>query len=191
MPKLGMAPVRRAQLIDATLESVASYGLRATTVSKICEIAGLSPGIISHYFGGKKQLLEATVWYLINSLQKDLVRELKKREPLTPKERLNIIVEVNFNHVQMSEKVSIAWLSFWAEAVHDPAFARLQRINERRLYSNIKYSMNYIVGSEKSDYQSHILSAMIDGLWIRASVKTGSMGLKQAVTICKQYVEGL
>ena len=61
MPKVGMEPIRRQQLIDATIESVAQRGLQATTINSISKNAGLSSGIISHYFGGKQGLIEATV----------------------------------------------------------------------------------------------------------------------------------
>ena len=68
MPKVGMELIRRQQLIEATLESVAEVGLHATTINSISKRAGLSSGIISHYFGGKQGLIEATVRFLLNSL---------------------------------------------------------------------------------------------------------------------------
>jgi len=67
MPKVGMEPVRRQQLIDATIESVAELGLQGTTINSISKKAGLSSGIISHYFGGKQGLIEATVRYLLTA----------------------------------------------------------------------------------------------------------------------------
>ena len=76
MPKVGMEPVRRQQLIDATIESVAMRGLQATTINSISKNAGLSSGIISHYFGGKQGLIEATVRYLLSNLKKDLVEKV-------------------------------------------------------------------------------------------------------------------
>ena len=69
MPKVGMEPVRRQQLIDATIESVAQRGLQGTTINTISKNAGLSSGIISHYFGGKQGLIEATVRYLLSNLK--------------------------------------------------------------------------------------------------------------------------
>ena len=64
-----MQPLRKQQLINATLESVAQYGLQKTTIVTISKIAGLSSGIISHYFGGKQGLIEATVKYLLEQLK--------------------------------------------------------------------------------------------------------------------------
>ena len=46
MPKLGMEPLRRRQLIEATISVVAEVGLQATTISLISKKVGLSSGII-------------------------------------------------------------------------------------------------------------------------------------------------
>ena len=45
MPKVGMEPVRKKQLIEATLE-VAEVGYHGTTINLISKRAGLSSGII-------------------------------------------------------------------------------------------------------------------------------------------------
>ena len=58
MPKVGMEPVRKKQLIEATLEVMAEVGYHGTTISLISKKAGLSSGIISHYFGDKQGLIE-------------------------------------------------------------------------------------------------------------------------------------
>jgi len=191
MPKLGMEPIRKAQLIDATLESVERYGLQNTTVATICKIAGLSPGIISHYFGGKQQLIEATVWYLIKSLQTELLKKLNEQPGVGHKERLNLLIDSNFSQIQTTTKASATWLSFWAQACHDPALARLQLINERRLFSNIKYSIKHLVEEDVVDIKSHTLAAMIDGLWMRGSLEYGTVDLEQASSICKHFVNSL
>ena len=68
MPKVGMEPLRRKQLIEATIQVVADVGLHAATISLISKEAGLSSGIISHYFGGKQGLIEATVRHLLAEL---------------------------------------------------------------------------------------------------------------------------
>ena len=64
MPKVGVKSLRKLQLIDATLASIGEHGLQSTTIITISRIAGLSSGIISHYFGGKQGLIEATIMHL-------------------------------------------------------------------------------------------------------------------------------
>lgn len=52
MPKVGMQPIRRSQLIHATLEAVDQVGMDAS-IALIARLAGVSNGIISHYFQDK------------------------------------------------------------------------------------------------------------------------------------------
>lgn len=53
MPKLGMQSIRRRQLIDATLEAINEVGMHDATIAQIARRAGVSTGIISHYFRDK------------------------------------------------------------------------------------------------------------------------------------------
>ena len=48
MPKVGMEPLRKRQLIEATVASLHSHGFADTTVQTISRAAGVSPGIIHH-----------------------------------------------------------------------------------------------------------------------------------------------
>ena len=50
MPKVGMQPIRRRQLINATLEAINEVGMHDATIAQIARRAGVSTGIISHYF---------------------------------------------------------------------------------------------------------------------------------------------
>ena len=63
---------------NATLDSVAQYGLQKTTIITISRIAGLSSGIISHYFGDKQGLIEATVKYLLQQLKLALLERVSQ-----------------------------------------------------------------------------------------------------------------
>ena len=118
MPKVGMEPVRRQQLIDATIEVVAEVGLKSATINLISRKAGMSSGIISHYFGGKQALIEASVRYLVS--------RLTMTTPLpNPKDRLMAIVELNFSAVQQADSSTKTWLSFWGQSMHDANLYRL------------------------------------------------------------------
>jgi len=48
---------RRQDLIQGTIKSIAALGYNNSTVQTICEAAGLSRGLIGHYFKGKDDLL--------------------------------------------------------------------------------------------------------------------------------------
>lgn len=57
MPKAGAA--RPAQIRDAAMKCFAEHGIANTSLRTIAEAAGVSLGLIQHYFGTKAQLIEA------------------------------------------------------------------------------------------------------------------------------------
>ncbi|MBL1384107.1 MAG: transcriptional regulator BetI [Colwellia sp.] len=185
-----MEPVRRQQLIDATIESVAMRGLQATTINSISKNAGLSSGIISHYFGGKQGLIEATVRYLLSNLKKDLIEKVCNNTSAT--QRLMFIVEANFALVQQRSDTTKTWLSFWAQSMHDDELHRLQNVNSKRLQSNLAFSFKQLMPIEQAKQAAELSAAMIDGLWLRAVLsKSDNNQFKHSETLAKSYVNSL
>ena len=186
-----MQPLRKQQLINATLESVAQYGLQKTTIVTISKIAGLSSGIISHYFGGKQGLIEATVKYLLEQLKIALLERVTDHTLSAP-ERLKMIVEANFTQLQRSIPATKTWLSFWAQSMHEPDLARLQNINSKRLYSNLLFSYRQIFDEDLAQITSKQTAAMIDGFWLRSALNPNSEeAFKQAQQLCKNFIDDL
>ncbi|WP_103107191.1 TetR/AcrR family transcriptional regulator [Brevibacillus reuszeri] len=56
MPKLGMEPVRRAEVINATLTCISAHGMDGMTLDKVAEYAGCSKGVVTYYFKNKDNL---------------------------------------------------------------------------------------------------------------------------------------
>jgi len=186
-----MQPLRKQQLINATLESVAQYGLQKTTIVTISKIAGLSSGIISHYFGGKQGLIEATVKYLLEQLKLALLKSVVHQN-LSAQARLKMIVEANFTQLQRSIPATKTWLSFWAQSMHEPGLARLQNINSKRLYSNLLFSFRQILDEDLAKIASKQTAAMIDGFWLRSALSPDpEQEFIQAQALCKNFVDDL
>lgn len=189
MPKVGMKPIRQSQLIEAALESIEVYGLQGTTISTISKIAGVSTGIINHYFGGKQGLLEAIVRHLLQSLHDELMKQLKQVDRNDPMARLEAIIAANFAQIQVSNKGSKAWLAFWSQAMHNTSFAGLQRVNERRLISNLKHSFRQLIPSERVEEAAQTTAALIDGLWLRRALSDKPLSVEDSSQFCVNYVQ--
>ena len=187
MPKVGMEKIRRQQLIEATLESIEAHGLQGTTISTISKAAGVSTGIISHYFGGKAGLLEATVKYLLFTLREDLFANLNKGKS-DHLSRLYAIIDANFSSLQKSHKAAVTWLAFWAQSMHSEELARLQHINASRLVSNLKYSFRHLVAKEQVTWCANMLAAQIDGFWLRSALSNDEQAYQDAVETCKRLI---
>lgn len=186
MPKLGMGPIRKAQLIKATFDCIHQYGFAGTTIMRISNQAGVSAGIISHYFDGKEGLLEATM----RDLLKLLGRNAQQRTNLSddPKGRIIAIINSNFAEQQITPEAVTVWLAFWGRALHDPALARLQKINIRRLRSNLRYWLRKLLPREPAFFTADGLAALIDGLWLRGAFQEEGIQREEARDICLDYV---
>jgi len=187
MPKVGMESIRKKQLIEATVMSIHQQGFAATTVKEIGAIAGVSPGIIHHYFGGKNELLDATMRQLLEDLRMVTIDGLRKAD--TPLERIESIIHANFAEDFFSQQALTAWLAFWAQVPHSENFRRLQRINEKRLLSNLRHDFCQLIPDRKQARKSALgLAVMMDGLWIRCAVHPSLMGPSKARDMTKDYL---
>jgi phenylpropionate dioxygenase-like ring-hydroxylating dioxygenase large terminal subunit/AcrR family transcriptional regulator len=106
---------RRRQLIEATIESIAKYGLPGTTVAKVAEIAGLSTGIVGFYFQSKKALLLSTLEY-VNSEFEQMQQEALEGVGDDPARQLKAMVQINFDPKVYDRGRVAVWNAFWGEA---------------------------------------------------------------------------
>ncbi|MGC8119575.1 transcriptional regulator BetI [Marinobacter sp. VGCF2001] len=188
MPKVGMKDARRQQLIDATMASIAELGMQNTTIVSISKRAGMSSGIISHYFGGKQGLIEAALRHLLDLLGTEL-RDRMARTGGSPAQRLDCIIEANFSDFQRSALAAKTWLSFWARSMHEPGLQRLQQINKARLYSNLRYSFAQALPPEQATVAAHQAAAMIDGFWLRSALsQSPAASFEAGERFCKDFV---
>jgi len=52
-----IATERRAQIIDATMSTIAEHGIRGTTLDRIADAVGMSRGHVRHFVGNRDRLL--------------------------------------------------------------------------------------------------------------------------------------
>lgn len=190
MPKVGMLEIRRQQLIQATLVCIEKYGITDTTIVQIAQEAGLSSGIISHYFGGKMGLLNETMRELMRELRFAISESTKKETNLTPYRAIEIIIDCNFNPQTDSAKMKV-WLSFWSMSMHQDSLQRLQKINDSRLYSNLLFHFKKQLSQKQSENAARGLAALIDGLWLHGSLRSEEFDHHQAREITKQFLTKL
>ncbi|MDO8696071.1 MAG: transcriptional regulator BetI [Pseudomonas sp.] len=189
MPKVGMQPIRRKQLIDATLTAVDQVGMHDASIALIAKLAGVSNGIISHYFQDKSGLLEATMRHLMNQLievQRERRLALAQDTPLL---HLRTIIQSNFDDSQVNGPAMKTWLAFWASSMHQPSLQRLQRINDHRLYSNLCCQFKRALPLDQARSAARGLAALVDGLWLRGALSGAAFDVEQALQIAYEYLD--
>ncbi|HIC81101.1 MAG TPA: transcriptional regulator BetI, partial [Kiloniellaceae bacterium] len=148
--------------------------------------AGLSGGIVAHYFGDKAGLLAATMRSLAQDLLAETVHRLKAAA--TPAERIDAVILANFSPGQNDPETVSAWLAFWAEARTVPALWRIQKINERRLLSNLRHAFKQVLPDADAQMAATGLAAMIEGLWLRCALSDDLLTIDEARAIARDYV---
>ena len=186
MPKVGMEPVRRRALMDATLKAVGDHGSLAVTMSEIARHAGVSPALAHHYFGSKEQLLLATIRSLLQQLRDDAVKAVQAVH--TPREKLSAIIRVSFHADQFAPETIAAWLAFYVEAQKAPELRRLLRIYARRLHSNLMSGLTDLMPRSEAEHTAEAIAALIDGFYIRRALKDGTPDAGSAIALVEDYV---
>lgn len=187
MPKVGMEEIRRRQLIAATIDSIHDVGFSATTLQSISRRAGLSAGLVAHYFKDKNGLLEATLRSLASDLAAGITGKL--RRAATPQARIQAIVGGLLAPEQFEPRTARVWLAFWGQLTHAPGLKRVQHVYERRLLSNLRHALRQLLPAGEAERQAVALAAMIDGLWLRAALSRERANAAQSQAICLDFVE--
>ncbi|MDW8848075.1 transcriptional regulator BetI [Erwinia sp. MMLR14_017] len=187
MPKVGMKAIRQAQLIHATLTVIDRVGLADASLALIAKEAGVSTGIVSHYFGDKNGLLDACMRQILSDLYQAVVQYRQQAANL-PEAQIRAIIDGNFDVSQIDSPVLKTWLAFWTNSLHQPDLHRLQCINDRRLYSNLTAQFARVLPVERARAAGASMAALIDGLWLRMTLAPQPMaqGLENARALCYQ-----
>ena len=166
MPKVGMEPIRRAALVEATIAEIGAAGSLDVTVSQIAKRAGMSSALAHHYFGGKDQIFAAAMRQILREYGDEVRRELVGTK--TPLARAEAILRANFATTCFGPATVSAWMTFYAQAQTNPEAFRLLRIYQRRLRSNLTHALRPLCADPV--HAADLLAAMIDGLYIRAAL---------------------
>lgn len=73
---------RREQIIRATVAAVAEHGYDGVSMGRIAERAGISKGLISHYFADKDDLMEQTVTTTVAAIRDEVAAALDLSAPV-------------------------------------------------------------------------------------------------------------
>lgn len=165
---------RRDDLIRACIQTLHEDGWEGASLARIARRAGLSAGLVAHYFGDKAELMEATMRHICFALWRRQADLLAAAE--TPVQRLHALIAANLGSDQFSAETTAVWLSFWAQVNHSERLARIQRITTSRLASNLRHALGALLPRELPGRDAEIrriglcLAVLIDGLWLRAAL---------------------
>lgn len=112
---------RRAQLIEATISTLAARGYSRTTLTEVARTAGLSHGLVLFHFETKEKLLAETLSYLAEEYRQNWQAALARAGD-APAQQLNALIEADFTPAICAPARLAAWCSFWGEAQSRPLY---------------------------------------------------------------------
>ena len=160
---------RRAQLIEATIGSLAERGFSRTTLTEVARRAGLSHGLVLFHFGSKERLLTETLDYLSEEYRLHWTRALE-RAGEEPQHQLGALITMDFTPEVCRPDRLAAWCAFWGESQSRPLYhARCGSIDAHYIHSleTICQRMNSECGYGHDPIRvARLIRVTIEGSWL-------------------------
>ncbi len=169
-PRTASKAVRRQQLIDATIESIAEHGIAGTTMATITRAAGLSIGLANFHFATKQNLFEETLRFLAEEHHSYWKRSYEKAN-LSPKDKLLTIVAAHFQPNICNRKKIAVWYGFFGEANARESYRKLtDHIDAEREDLTVELCKKIIKEGGYANVDpvkiAFTLEGLYDGLWL-------------------------
>jgi len=176
-------PVRRQQLIDATIVVLARKGYSALTVADVAKTAGLSVGIINFHFESKEKLLAACLTHLAEEYYRNWQSALATPDA-TVAEKLQMVILGDFNDKLFTPDKLAAWIAFWGETQGRPIYVEIcSDYDEQRARAVGSLCEKIIKDGGYKLVPSTVMRALEslgDGLWL--GVAAGNSQAKFTIT---------
>ena len=187
LPKIGMEPIRRSALVEATIHEIGARGSLDVTVSQIARRAGMSSALAHHYFGSKEQIFAAAMRHILTLYGAEVRGALIMAK--TPRQRLEAIVRASFAPGQFRDEMIAAWLNFYVQAQKSDEARRLLHVYQRRLRSNLFHAFRRLAPADEARILTRGLAAMIDGLYIRQALHSAPLSGETAIGVLLHYID--
>lgn len=185
MPKVGMEPIRKAALVKATIVEIGRAGSLDVTVSQIAKRAGMSSALAHHYFGSKEEIFLAAMRHILSLYGAEVRGALHLAHG--PEGRVRAILAASFSPANFRREAIGAWLNFWVLSQTVPGARRLLAVYQGRLRSNLLAGLRPLAGA-RAEEVAEGLGALIDGLYLRESLKSGAPNGPAAVATALAYL---
>ena len=183
--------VRRHQLIEATIDSLAKRGFSDTTMADVADGAGLSRGIVNFHFESKEKLLVATLKYMADEYSAHW-RSAYQKAGDDPARQLELLVAADFDRSICNRRKLAAWCAFWGEAKSRPTYQALCGARDeayQNVFVEICARLKTDNGYDYEPYETAVgLCSMLEGLWLRLMMGTEGMDRESAHRVATEYL---
>ena len=184
------ADTRRDAVIAATARCLSTRGAHGTSVRAICLEAGVSAGLLRHYFDGIDALVAATYRATGARVAAALHAAVEAIPADNPRGRLLAFVTASFRPPIADPELLATWLAFWSLSrtvpaigdIHDEIYAENRRDMERLILACPNAPADARLAAVA-------LTALVDGLWLELSLGNAPFSVAEAEALAENWLD--
>jgi len=197
-PKPSVRPLRREQIVRATVRCLSRDGYARLTMKRVAREAGVSQGILHYYFRDKRAILVATLEAVVADLDRR-VAAAQRRGGRDANARLAALVGVCVDSAVRRRELWAVFIEFWGEMLHD---RRLAEINADQ-YARMRGLVGALVaqGIREGRFRrvdaraaGAVVLGLVDGVSLQVLFDPGALTPTTATRLCveaaRRYLEG-
>ena len=169
---------RRADLIAATIALVSDGGAGAATVRAIADKAGVTPGLIRHYFTSKETLLRAAYAHVMQGMAATSLAVVETA-PNRPEARLAVFVAASLRPPVVDPQAMGLWAGFLHQMRRDAdmrAAHEASYLHYRDLLQGLIAALPRMADAPRLRADAIACNAVIDGLWLEGCALPHAFG---------------
>ena len=182
---------RRHELIEACARSLAKHGGHGASVRVICAEAGVSPGLLRHYFDGIDALIAET-YRTVGAQVAEALNAAVKAADQTPRARLLAYVCASFRPPIADPELLSTWLAFWGLIRTKPLIAS---VHDEIYEGNRRALEDFLRACPGAPADAKLaaiaLTALVDGLWLELSLGTAPFFPEEAEALAERWIDTL
>lgn len=193
MPRIVDHEARRAEIAQAFFRVILRKGIEGATTREIAQEAGVSLGVLAHYFDGKEALVLAAFDVLVSQFSARLTAAAQSQS--TPLAALEAVCLQTLPLDEPRRLESGAWLSFWAHGYADAAARKRQRDEYDTWTATLAGLIRRLPsapGPTKAREAAVELAALLDGLTVQLVLRgPETFAPRQAERAVRRWLERL
>jgi len=183
--------IRRQSLIEATARVLAVKGAAGVSVRAICAEAGVSPGLLRHYFAGVSEAIAETYRWTGRRISAALAEAVAAAKPEL-RARLLAYIVASFRPPIATPELLDSYVAFWSLTRSDRLIAQVRG----EVYGEFRTGLEALL----RDYRPHLpnprftavaLTALIDGLWLELSLGDAPFTPEEAEALAEKWLNAL
>lgn len=186
---------RRRALIEATIHCLGERGVEHSSIRNICEEAGVSIGLVNHYYSGK----EALVADAYQQVADDLLARLQDEVDAAgegARARLSAFFRGSFSSFNLDPGLLRVWMAFWQLSQQSAVIAEVHA----RTYRAYRETLEELLGELADEHgfdrgavplAAIGLSGLLDGLWLELCLNPATCSADDGLRLCETWLEGL